>query len=88
MKRLRDAVKGKGQYTFIDWAENLFEQGMEVGVYIVVGGFVQHVVSACEKEGADMIVIGPPKKGKLEQLYSGPEITEILRRTENAFTRI
>jgi nucleotide-binding universal stress UspA family protein len=75
-------LKEKANIRFIDWAENLFEQGLEVGVYIVVGSFVKHAVSACEKEGADMIVIGPPKKGKLEQLYSGSDITEIVRRTE------
>ena len=30
-------LKEKANIRFIDWAENLFEQGMEVGVYIVVG---------------------------------------------------
>ncbi len=75
-------LREKANIRFIDWAENLFEQGMEVGVYIVVGSFVQHVVSSCEKEGADLIVIGPPKKGKIEQLYAGSDITEIVRRTQ------
>lgn len=75
-------LKEKANIRFIDWAENLFEQGMEVGVYIVVGSFVQQVVSSCKKENADMVVISPPKKGKLEQLYSGSDITEIVRRTE------
>jgi nucleotide-binding universal stress UspA family protein len=74
-------LREKANIRFIDWAENLFEQGMEVGVYIVVGNFVQQVVSAWEKEGADIIVMGPPKKGMLEQLYSGSDITEIIRRT-------
>ena len=74
-------LKEKANIRFIDWAENLFEQGLEVGVYIVVGSFVQHVVSSCEKEEADLIVIGPPKKGRIEQLYSGSDITEIVHRT-------
>ncbi len=75
-------LREKANIRFIDWAENLFEKGMEVGVYITVGGFVQQVISAVEKEKVDLIVIGPQKKGKLEKLYSGSDITEIIRRTE------
>ncbi|OGP62801.1 MAG: universal stress protein family protein [Deltaproteobacteria bacterium RBG_13_49_15] len=66
---------------FIDWAESLFEQGMEVGAYIVVGSLVQQVILAVEKEDVDLIVIGRPKKGKLEQFYSGSDVTEIIRRS-------
>jgi len=65
---------------FIDWAEDLFEQGMEVGVYIVVGGMVAEVIKAAGKEEADLIVIGRPHKGVLENLYSGSDVTELLRR--------
>ena len=67
---------------FIDWAESLFEQGMEVGAYIVVGSLVQQVILAVEKEDVDLIVIGRPKKGKLEQFYSGSDVTEIIRRSK------
>ncbi len=66
---------------FIDWAEQLFELGMEVGAYITVGGLVQQVITACEKEEVDLIVIGRPRQGKLEQIYSGPDVTEIIRRS-------
>lgn len=66
---------------FIDWAEDLFEQGLEVGVYIVVGNVVSEVIKASQKEEADLIVIGRPHKGILEHLYSGSDITEILRQT-------
>jgi nucleotide-binding universal stress UspA family protein len=66
---------------FIDWAEHLFEQGMEAGVYIVVGNFAPQVISAAKKEAADLIVIGPEKKGRLEKLYSGSDIMEIIRST-------
>lgn len=67
---------------FIDWAENLFEQGLEVGVYIVVGSLVSEVIKAAEKEEADLIVIGRPQSsGLLDQLYSGSDITELLRRS-------
>jgi nucleotide-binding universal stress UspA family protein len=67
---------------FIDWAESLFEQGMEVGAYIVVGSLVHQVILAVEKEEVDLIVIGRPKKGKLEQFYSGSDVTEIIRRSK------
>ena len=65
---------------FIDWAENLFEEGMEVGVYIVVGSLVPEVIKAVEKERADLIVIGRSQKGAMAQLYSGSDVTELLRR--------
>jgi nucleotide-binding universal stress UspA family protein len=74
--RLREAANIR----FIDWAENLFEQGMEVGVYIVVGSLVPEVIKATHKEEADLIVIGRSHKGVLEHLYSGSDVTELLRR--------
>jgi nucleotide-binding universal stress UspA family protein len=64
---------------FIDWAENLFEQGLEVGVYIVVGNLVTKVIEAVEKEAPDLIVIGRSHKGFIDQLYTGSDITEIIR---------
>ena len=67
---------------FIDWAEDLFEQGMEVGVYIVVGSLVSEVIKAAQKEETDLIVIGRSHKGVLEHLYSGSDITELLRSAE------
>jgi len=66
---------------FIDWAESLFEMGMEAGVYIVVGSLVSEVLKAAEKEAADLIVIGRSHKGVLKQLYTGSDITELLRRS-------
>ena len=66
---------------FIDWAENLFELGMEVGAYIVVGSMVPEVIKAARKEETDLIVVGRSHKGILEQLYEGSEVTELLRRT-------
>ncbi len=54
---------------------------MEVGAYISVGSLVKQVNQAATKEEADLIVIGRPKKGRLEQLYSGSDITEIIRRS-------
>ena len=66
---------------FIDWSENLFEQGLEVGVYIVVGSLVSEVIKAAKKEETDLIVIGRSHKGVLENLYSGSDVTELLRRS-------
>jgi len=66
---------------FIDWAEDLYEQGMEVGVYIVVGSLVAEVIKAAQKEEADLIVIGRSHKSILEQFYEGSDITELIRRT-------
>ncbi|MGD9044605.1 MAG: universal stress protein [Desulfobacterales bacterium] len=74
--RLREAANIR----FIDWAENLFEQGMEVGVHIVVGGLVPEVIKATRKENADLIVIGRSHKGVLEHLYSGSDVIELIRR--------
>lgn len=75
-------LREKANIRFIDWAEHLFEQGMEVGCYIVVGGMVQHVISSAQKEKADLIVIGLREKGKLQQFYTGSDITEIIRGSE------
>ncbi|MBN2396913.1 MAG: universal stress protein [Deltaproteobacteria bacterium] len=66
---------------FIDWAESLFEQGMEVGAYIVVGNPLPKIISTAEEENVDLIVTGRHKKGKLEELYGGSETLEILERT-------
>jgi nucleotide-binding universal stress UspA family protein len=73
-------LREKANIRFIDWAEPLFEEGMEVGVYIVVGSLVQQVISAAEKEKADLIVLGRERKSKFEQLFKGSDISEILRR--------
>jgi len=75
--RLRETANSR----FIDWAENLFEQGMEVGAYIVVGNLVGEVIKAAQKEEADLIVVGRSQKGVIEQLYAGSDITELLHRT-------
>lgn len=66
---------------FIDWAESLFEQGMEVGAYIVVGNPLPKIISTAAEEDVDLIVMGRHKKGKFEELYGGSETLEILERT-------
>ena len=73
-------LRERANIRFIDWAETLFEQGMEVGVYIVVGSLVSQVIEAARKEEADLIVIGKTNKPMLEQFYAAPDVTEIIRR--------
>jgi nucleotide-binding universal stress UspA family protein len=75
-------LRERANIRFIDWAEDLFEQGMEVGVYIVVGNLIPQVIIAAEKEDADLIVIGCRDQSKLEMFYSGSDITELLKRAE------
>ena len=74
-------LREKANIRFIDWAESLYEQGLEVGVYIVVGSFVKQVIEAARKEDIDLIVLGPSRKGKIEQLFSGSDVMEILHRS-------
>ncbi len=74
-------LREKANIRFIDWAESLFEQGMEVGVYIVVGSIVSQVLSAVDKEGIDLTVIGNSEKNRLRQLVSGSDIAELIHRT-------
>lgn len=79
-KREELRLREMANIRFIDWAEDLYEQGMEVGVYIVVGSLVPEVIKAAQKEQADLIVIGRSHKSLLEEFYSGSDITELIRR--------
>jgi nucleotide-binding universal stress UspA family protein len=73
-------LKEAANIRFIDWAERLFEQGMEVGVYIQVGSLAAEVAKAVRKEEADLVVIGRSHKSAMEQFYSGSTVTELIRR--------
>lgn len=75
-------LKETANIRFIDWAENLFELGMEVGAYIEVSTLIPEILKVIEKETPDLIVIGQSHKGTLEQLYSRSDITELTRRTK------
>lgn len=74
-------LRERANIRFINWAERLFEQGMEVGNYIVKGRLVPEVIKAAQMEQTDLIVIGRSDKGMLEQLYGGSEVMELIRRT-------
>lgn len=75
-------LKEMANIRFINWAETLFEKGLEVGAYIVVGSLVKQVVTAAEKEDIDLIVVGYKKKGRIEQFYSSSDILEIIHRSQ------
>ena len=75
-------LKETANIRFIDWAENLFELGMEVGAYIEVSTLIPEILKVVEKEAPDLIVIGRSHKGRLEQLYAGSDVMELVRRTE------
>ena len=75
-------LKETANIRFIDWAENLFEMGMEVGAYIEVSTLIPEILRVIEKERPDLIVIGRSHKTALEQLYSGSDISELVRRTQ------
>jgi len=67
---------------FIDWAETLFEEGMEVGAHIAIGNVVPKIISVAEIEKVDLIVTARMKRGKLEEIFLGSETSDLLRRTE------
>ncbi len=73
-------LKETANIRFIDWAENLFEMGMEVGAHIDVGTLVPQIIKTEQEEAADLIVIGRSHKGPLEQLYARSDVTELIRR--------
>lgn len=74
-------LKEMANVRFIDWAETLFEEGMEVGAHIVVGNQVPKIISIAEYEDVDLIVTGHHKKGKIQELYEGSDIMEVIRKS-------
>ncbi len=65
---------------FVDWAQSLFEEGMECGSYIVVGDTVSKVLEADKDEEADLIVISRQKRTKLQKLYIDSKTIELVRK--------
>ncbi len=75
-------LKETANIRFIDWAENLFEMGLEVGAYIEVSTLIPEILKVVEKESPDLIVIGRSHKGRIEKLYSKSDVLELIRRTQ------
>jgi nucleotide-binding universal stress UspA family protein len=67
---------------FIDWAETLFEEGMEVGAHIAIGNVIPKILSVAEIEKVDLVVTARMKRRKFEELFLGSETSDLLRRTE------
>ncbi len=67
---------------FIDWAESVFEKGMECGAYVVVGDPLPKILSTAETEGIDLIVTEAYKRTKLEKLFASSTTMELLRRSK------
>lgn len=82
LKEEKVKLKETANIRFIDWAENLFEMGLEVGAYIEVSTLIPEILKVIKKESPDLIVIGRSHKGPLEQLYAGSDVSELMRRTE------
>ncbi len=67
---------------FIDWAETLFEEGMEVGAHIAIGNVIPKILSVTEIENVDFVVTARMKRGRFEELFYGSETSDLLRRTK------
>lgn len=65
---------------FIDWAQSLFEEGMECGSYIVVGDTVSKVLETEKEEEVNLIVISRQKRTKLQKLYVDSKTIELVRK--------
>jgi len=81
LKQEEVKLKEIADIRFIDWAETLFEEGMEVGAHIAIGNVLPKIISVSEIENVDLIVTARIERGKFEELYAGSEISELLRRT-------
>ncbi|MBU1195937.1 MAG: universal stress protein [Proteobacteria bacterium] len=73
-------LKETANIRFIDWAENLFELGLEVGAYMEVSTLIPEILRVIEKESPDLIVIGQSHKSVIKQLYAGSDVMELVRR--------
>ena len=80
-KEEKERLRAMAEVRFIDWAQSLYEEGMECGSYIVVGDTVHKILEAAEEEEVDLVVINRQKRKKMEKLYIDSKTLEFLRRT-------
>jgi len=66
---------------FVDWAQSLFEEGMECGSYIIVGDTARKILETVEEEGVDLVVINRQRRSKMEKFYVDSKTIEFLRKT-------
>jgi nucleotide-binding universal stress UspA family protein len=82
LKQEEQKLREIADIRFIDWAETLFEEGMEVGAHIAIGNVVPKILSVADIEKIDLIVTARIKKGKFGEIFLGSETSDLLRRTE------
>ena len=75
-------LKQMADVRFIEWAESVFEKGMECGAYVVVGDPLPKILSTAETEGINLIVTEAHKRTKLEKLFASSTTMELLRRSK------
>jgi len=80
-KEEKARLMAMAEVRFVDWAQSLYEEGMECGSYIVVGDTVGKILDAATDEGVDLVVINRQKRGKMEKLYVDSKTIEFLRKT-------
>jgi len=80
-KEEKERLRAMAEVRFIDWAQSLYEEGMECGSYIVVGDTVHKILEAAEEEEVDLVVINRQKRKKMEKLYIDSKTLEFLRKT-------
>ncbi len=81
-KKTELKLKEKANIRFIDWAETLFEKGMEVGVHIVVGDFTAELIKTSIMEEIDLIVLSLENKTKIKELSIKANFSEIFQRVK------
>ena len=80
-KEEKAKLMAMAEVRFVDWAQSLFEEGMECGSYIVVGDTVRKILETVEEEGVDFVVINRQKRTGMEKLYVDSKTLEFLRKT-------
>lgn len=80
-KEEKAKLMAMAEVRFVDWAQSLYEEGMECGSYIIVGDTVHKIMETVEEEGVDLVVINRQKRTKMEKFYVDSKTIEFLRKT-------
>lgn len=80
-KEEKERLRAMAEVRFVDWAQSLYEEGMECGSYIMVGDTVGKMIETAQDEEADLVVINRQKRGKMEKFYIDSKTLEFLRKT-------
>jgi nucleotide-binding universal stress UspA family protein len=80
-KEEKERLRAMAEVRFVDWAQSLYEEGMECGSYIVVGDTVRKMIETAEEEEADIVVINRQKRARMEKFYIDSKTLEFIRKT-------